>query len=192
MSKYDIEEYFKHLEIPEEPWKDVVAFREWYMDSKMPFIPPWDTEVICSDDATAICMFRHKQFQVELYLVHPNMPIPLHCHPGMESQIVHLGAGGTEKSNTSLILSQWGTIYPVLKPGEFHGARELGVFTKGYAMLTFEKFPDGVEPTSAAVLWAGETAGPKQNELIRKYYPDSDVTDERAIAVFNTGATTVE
>jgi hypothetical protein len=53
-------------------------------------------------------------------------------------------------------------------------------------MLTFEKWPDGVEITTAAANWVGETAGPKQEAIIRAKYPNAyiangyaDVTKEK-------------
>ena len=148
---------------------------------------PWDAEVICSDDATAICVFRHGRFQVELYLVHPDMAVPSHSHPGMDSVIVRLGAGNTGKKHELGVSNIWGAMAPVLRAGEVHGGRPLGFSSKGYAMLTFQHWPEGVDVSSAAVLWKGDTAGPKQDAIVARYLPNvlvregfADVTQDKS------------
>lgn len=168
---WDAGDYFADLEIPDS-WADVEAFANWYMSNRMPWMIPWDAEVICSDDATAICVFRHGRFQVELYLVHPDQAVPSHSHPGMESVIVRLGAGNTGKRHELGVSNIWGAMAPVLHSGEVHGGRPLGFSPKGYAMLTFQHWPEGVEVSSAAVLWKGNTAGPKQDAIIARYLPN--------------------
>jgi hypothetical protein len=166
-------EYFSGLKIPSD-WGSVTEFAQWYMNSGMPWMIPWDAEVICTDDATALCLFRKGRWMVELYLIHPNMAVPTHSHPGMESVIIRLGAGnlGTRdiKTGTS---SFWGSMTPVLHSGEEHGGRPLGFSDKGYALLTFEQWPVGVTPTSAAILWKGTTAGTTHDELILKHTPEA-------------------
>ena len=168
----NIREYFSKLQVPDD-WSDVESFMQWYMDSRMPILPPWNAQVIASDDATAITLFRKGKYQVELYLIHPDIAVPQHSHPGMESVIVYLGGGEQGYRDEFGISTRWGEITPVLYSGDIHGGRELGVSPKGYAMLTFEKWPDDIEPTSAAILWCGNTAGPKQDKLISSKYPNA-------------------
>jgi hypothetical protein len=165
------DEYFGDLDIPQ-TWPGVEAFANWYMSNRMPWMIPWDAEVICSDDATAICVFRHGRFQVELYLVHPEVAVPSHSHPGMDSLIIRLGAGNTGKKHELGVSSIWGAMAPVLRAGEVHGGRPLGFSSKGYAMLTFQHWPEGIEVSSAAVLWKGDTAGPKQDAIVARYLPN--------------------
>jgi hypothetical protein len=143
----------------------------------MPWMIPWEAEVICSDDATAICVFRQGRFQVELYLVHPDVAVPSHSHPGMDSVIIRLGAGNTGKRHELGVSNIWGAMAPVLRAGEIHGGRPLGFSSKGYAMLTFQHWPEGTEVTSAAVLWRGHTAGPKQDAIVARHRPDALVQD---------------
>ena len=61
-------------------WKCVEEFAEWYFENDMPWLPPNEIEVSCSDDATAMPIFRHGQFQVEIYMVHP--------HPHLKSMVI--------------------------------------------------------------------------------------------------------
>lgn len=164
-------EYFSGIEIPDD-WASVTDFAQWYMNIGMPLMVPWDAEVIRTDDATALCLFRKGRWMVELYLIHPNMAVPTHSHPGMESVIVRLGAGNMGLRDPATgVASVWGSMTPVLHSGEEHGGRPLGFSQKGYAMLTFERWPLGISPSSAAILWKGATAGQVHDDLILKHTP---------------------
>jgi hypothetical protein len=57
IKKINIEEYFKNIVIPDD-WDTLEEFVDWYIDSRMPILPPWNAEVIKSDDAVAICVFK--------------------------------------------------------------------------------------------------------------------------------------
>lgn len=157
--------------LPEMGWDSLEQFAQWYMQNGMPMAVPWDAEVIVSDDATAICVFRKPPYQVELYLIHPSIMIPEHAHPGLETLVVHLGGGFRGNRMQNGLSDLWGTSAGKTSADETHGGSQLGVSPKGYAMLTFEKWPDGVPMTSAAAHWRGDTAGPKQDVLIRRHYP---------------------
>ena len=50
-------EYFKEVTIPDS-WETIEDFTNWYLAQRMPLMIPWDAEVIRTDDATAICIFR--------------------------------------------------------------------------------------------------------------------------------------
>jgi hypothetical protein len=154
-------------------WRDVVEFADWYMARGAPMAIPWDAEVIVSDDATAICLFRQAPYQVELYLVHPNMEIPVHSHPGMDSFVVKLGGGELGERLQCGVSSSWGAYSGITRRNETHGGSGFDLAKKGYAMLTFQKWPNGVPMTSAAVHWQGETAGPRQEALIRRHNPSA-------------------
>ena len=78
-----IEDPFANFQTPD-TWANVQEFSDWWMNAKMPVIFPQNPEVFLSDDATAICLFRHGRFQVELYLIHPKPGVPTHEHPGVE------------------------------------------------------------------------------------------------------------
>lgn len=158
-----------HQQIPA-TWDSLEEFARWYCAAGSPLLVPWDAEVIVSDDATAICVFRQPPFQVELYLIHPNVSVPEHAHPDMEVMVVSLGGGKTGNRTSNGLSSSRGMVASTLQPGETHGGGVLGVSPGGYAFLTFEKWPVGVPMTSAAIHWRGATAGPKQEALIRRHH----------------------
>jgi hypothetical protein len=163
--------YFDKLEVPDD-FRDMDHLVEWYFASGTPLAIPWDADVVVSDDATAISLFRHKHYQVELYLVYPSIAIPLHEHPGMLSRIISLG-GGKQGRAKGLVSTSWGVDSGTTSLGQKHGGRNFGSSPRGYAMLTFQIWPVGMRPTSAAYHWKGETAGPKQDALIKAVNPSA-------------------
>lgn len=146
-------------------WNSTEEFAKWYVDNGLPFQPPAGVEVFLSDDATAFCMFRDGQFQVELYLVHPQPNVPEHEHPGVEV---------IEVAVTESVVN----LIPVLKNGQSHGTgiREKAQI-KGYPLVSIQRWHPKLTPTTVAVQWKGNTVGPKQEALIRRFHPDAYVID---------------
>lgn len=154
----------KSLEIPES-WEDVKEFADWWMESGMPIMFPPNPEVFMSDDATAIALFRHKRFQVELYLIHPQPAVPEHEHPGVEVIKMRLG-----NSRTPLMSG-------ILHRGQSHGAGlRLEAEDKGFPLIAFQYWQDR-EPCTVAAMWKGKTVGPMQEALIKRFHPDAYVVD---------------
>jgi len=50
-------------------------------------------------------------------------------------------------------------------------------------VFVFQKWPEGVDPISAAVAWRGKTAGPKHKDLIEEYFPG--IVDEKGVSFFD-------
>jgi len=152
------------LEIPEN-WENVQAFANWWMEAKMPIIFPQNPEVFKSDDATAISIFRHGRFQVELYLIYPNPKVPEHEHPDVEVIKMSLTA---EKGP---IMSN------VLQNGQWHGAGQRMAAEKiGFPLIAFQHWLTR-EPTTIAAMWKGPTVGPLQEALVKRFNPDAYVVD---------------
>ena len=176
----------KPADIPE-TWDSVHAFCKWWYENGMPMLFPTDAEVFCSDDATSIVLFRIGQFQVELYLVFPHPNLPKHEHPGVEviksrpplySDDHEMRA--CEPVSTTLLR---GESHGVGKNFNEHGDDGMG---RGFPLLAFQKWDDGIKPTTVASRWKGIAVGPKQAELVRRFKPDAywdgrivDVTRER-------------
>lgn len=164
--KWTEKDYFSYLKVPD-TWDSVEAFADWYMEEKMPIRIPEDSYVYTNENATAVVLFRHKNFQVELYLGFPESEVDEHYHPGMEVIAMQIG-----KMNQEVV---WGMYTDTLKQGQSHSFDFQG--KKGSAFLTFEKWSDESRMTSASANWIGKTAGPKHDALIKKHYPDSLVKD---------------
>ena len=168
----DPEVYFSSIEIPE-TWPDVASFTDWYFDVRMPLMIPANASVTRTDDATAICIFKKPPYQIEMYIIHPKMMIPTHAHPDVEIVTAILGGGKIWRSTNVGTSASWGIVSQILKSGEYHGGPHLSALSEGYVLLSFEKWPDNAEITSAAIQWKGPTAGPIHDELIRKRSPCS-------------------
>lgn len=161
------------VEVP--AWESVNEFCEWWVAVGCPIAPPSET-VHLSDDATSIALFRSGQFQVELYLIHPNPNLPIHGHPDVEVIKMRLDcfdtSDGVVKKTTLNPASE------ALLQGRSHGA---GVNFKegktaensGFGLLAFQKWKEGLTPTTVAARWKGRTVGPKQEALIRKLTPEA-------------------
>lgn len=147
------------LNIPD-TWINVQSFCDWYIENGMPTRIPSDAEVFCSDDATAICLFRHGQFQVELYLVHPQPLVQLHEHPYVEVIKMSVVDGVAIAEN-------------VLHMGQSHGdgMRRKGDL-KGFPLIAFQHWKFD-KPTTVASAWKGKTVGVKHEALIKRFHPNS-------------------
>ncbi len=158
--------------IPEE-WPDVRAFADWWCASGWPILPPEGAEVFLSDDATAFCLFRRGRFQVEFYMIHPNPLLQEHEHPGVEVIKMRIDGVYAPAKGAFELPPQWGSMSPILKRGQAHGsgARTFGE-RLGFPLLAFQHWQDH-EPSTVAAAWKGETVGPKQEDLIRRFFPNA-------------------
>ena len=146
-------------------FSDVVAFAEWYLRSGLPVLLPEKHEVFVSDDATASCLFRHGQFQFEMYLIHPNPVVPYHEHPGV--------------SNIEIPSNFWSDVTPLLlrgfvqHAGQPHGEsiRERAEHN-GFLLFSAQMWDEGLDVSTIGARWKGHTAGPKHEALIRRFNPD--------------------
>lgn len=159
--------YFSHLNIPD-AWDSLHALKDWYLEQRMPMIIPEGSPVYVTNNATAIVLFRRGNFQVELYITHGEEVLSDHSHPRME--VLTMPIGGCDNNI-------WGVFSPVLVEGQSHSA----AFDEGgLVFLTFEKWENKAEMTSAAVNWKGETSGDVHDALIRKYHPNAVVHNNYA------------
>jgi hypothetical protein len=168
--------YFENIKIPD-TWDSIESFTNWYLEQRMPLMIPWDAEVIRTDDATAICIFRKPPYQVELYLIHPGLSVAKHAHPGMEVITMTLGGGKIDTKSVTNTSTCWGDISENLKNGEFHGGQPILKKTLGFGLMSFEKWPANVPMTSAAIHWVGETAGVVHDKLISSHHPGAVLHD---------------
>jgi len=178
---FESNDFFKDLQIPKD-WDTLEDFVNWYMESKIPIMIPWNAKVIRSDDAVAISIFRKGQYQVEFYLEYPEMYIRKHSHPRMEVITMDLGGGGLTPRNENNTSRIWGTAYMKLLAGEYHGGDTSSLLSNGFCTLAFQKWEDPTEMTSAAIQWKGEIQGPIQAKLIKDNVKTALVQDNYADA----------
>jgi hypothetical protein len=151
-----------------ETWPDLETFASWYINTQIPFLVPNGCGSVVTDDATAISIFRKEPYQVEFYIIHPKVNIKLHSHPDVETFTVMLGGEKTATTGdfgTSNTFNR--TTIPKVPYGQKHGKfTDSGFSGEGFAMLSFQKWRDGVPITSAALNWKGPSAGPIHDKLL--------------------------
>lgn len=156
---------------PAEGWADLREFAEWYMSLGAPLLCPSDTEVYVSDDALTFPIYRNGRYQVELYVLHNPVAVPRHGHPYVEV-IQSFMTGDADL--------HWSDLSPVLVHPEQHGGETFRKFVRSEAperklLLTFERWPEGVKPSTIAAVWKGDTVGPLQEALVRRFFPQAYV-----------------
>lgn len=152
------------MKIPE-TWNSTEDFAKWYVDNGLPFMPPANVEVFNSDDATAFCMFKKGQFQVELYLIFPQPLVPIHEHPGVEVIETPVTDGVAH-------------VIPTLRNGQAHGQgiRDRAEL-KGYPLVSIQRWHPKLTPTTVAAQWKGKTVGPLHEALIKRFHPNALIVD---------------
>jgi hypothetical protein len=146
-------------------FSDVVGFAEWYLRLGMPVLLPEKHEVFISDDATSSCLFRHGRFQLEMYLIHPQPVIPQHEHPGVAN--IEISSSVWSNLNTSMLISR------LQGPGQSHGnSIQERAQHSGFMLFSAQMWDEGLEVSTIASRWKGQTAGPKHEALIKRFNPD--------------------
>ena len=155
---------------------NVQEFKDHWIKMGMPWRPPFKNPIHVTDIAYSLCVYRHKNFQVELYLCKPNTQSPLHSHPGVESISMYL-TGHLEffKPNEGYVdlshlqrKKEDGTHILVGQISNVNNGKEphaLRVGDSGGAFLVFEDWADK-EPTSVTLNWEGELVGDVHKKTI--------------------------
>lgn len=159
------------LAAPADEWADLKTFAEWYMALGAPLVCPVDTEVYVSDDAVTFPIYRNGRYQVELYVLHNPLAVPRHGHPYVE--VIQSFVTGDEGAT-------WSELSPVLVHPEQHGGEDFKKFVREQRperklLLTFERWPENVKPSTIAAVWKGDTVGPLQEALVRRFFPQAYV-----------------
>jgi hypothetical protein len=163
-----LNKYSSYLSIPDN-WESLNDFANWYIDNKMPIIIPEDSHVYYTELVSSYVMFKHKTFQVEMYVIKPNhtIPTPNHCHPGVDLLMFHIGG----KAAQALL----GNCTPILKSGQYHGGAATFFNKYGTIWLSIQQWHDITNMTSVSVHWKGETDGPEHIAMILKHRPNAYV-----------------
>jgi hypothetical protein len=156
-------------------YTNVEEFKNWWLKAGRPLKPPFEKPIHTTDIAYAICLYREKQYQVELYICKPNTESPYHSHPGIESVSVYLAGNLSfgRKDVGFIDLSEYqksqenGAHMLLGKSIEsnFETEHALKIGPEGGAFLIFEKWYTK-SPTSVTINWEGETVGKLHDQTI--------------------------
>ena len=155
------------VDVPE-TWASLEDFANWYLDQRLPYQIPANAELFRTDDASALCVFRHGQFQVELYFIDDVFRVKAHAHPGVEVLQLSMVSPGLP----------FGSPMNHIRSGEFHGGRgRPDDPSLPGSILAFERWDEGLPPTTVAARWHGPLVGPLHRAIVTRFYPDAKIVD---------------
>jgi len=153
---------------------DLSYFTNWYLTSgKIDRIyTPFKNPLLFIEGVSGIVLYRSKPYQVELFICQPNLIIPEHTHPDVDSYELFLygmkftHSGETVMSEEEALEEQDG--YPInayqtirVKPNDLHG----GTASKeGGAFISIQHWLNDVEPTHVSSNWNGNSMGKQHSD----------------------------
>lgn len=152
------------------------AFAAWYCKVMGP-IPPSPFEAITRlEGFIGMTLYRHGQFQVQMWICDPYSEIPDHSHPDVDSLQVYVSGEVFLRFNGQPVITPDSLDYAAIgsetispkngfslrvRPTDNHGAT---IGPRGGVFITFQEWLNGVEPQSVEMNWKG----PVLNESHRK------------------------
>ena len=151
-------------------------FKIWYL-SKQPtinFCVPFSNPLMFIDGISGLTLYRENNFQVQLFICEPNINIPEHTHPNIDSfelflygmKFTHSGKTIIDsdmalKEKNKIPFCSYQTIR--VKPNDWHG----GVSSKnGGAFISIQHWLNDTKPTHVSDDWQGEVVGKKHKQQL--------------------------
>ena len=166
-----------------DPKEDNLSFfANWFLtsgDIKGVYTPSDKNALLFIEGVHGITLYRKKPYQVELFICQPNLNIPEHTHPNVDSYEVFLyGMNFTHGGQTAISKEQsleetnglptyaYQTIR--VRPNDLHG----GIASKyGGAFISIQHWLNNIEPSHVSSDWDGNSMGDehsKQAKLDKK------------------------
>ena len=151
-------------------------FANWYLTSgKIDRVyTPINKGLLFIEGVNGIVLYRHKPYQVELFICKPNLEIPEHYHPDVDSYELFLYGMRFTHSNETVIsdkealeeyegmpLHAYRTIR--VKPNDIHGGK---ASKHGGAFISIQHWLNDVDPTHVSSNWDGKSMGKKHLEMV--------------------------
>ncbi len=146
-------------------------FADWYLEEHKQFvIPPFYDAITFIDGIGGIVLYREPPFQVQLFLVGPNVQITEHMHPNVDSYEIYV-SGDVQfincgqkilPDNIETTLSPRGipkTFRSRVRvyPSDPHSAYTGPI---GGSFMSIQHWLNDTKPTSVAEDWDGNPLGP--------------------------------
>ena len=149
-------------------------FANWYLTSKEinRIYTPFKNPLLFIEGVSGVVLYRVKPFQVELFICQPNLVIPEHTHPDVDSYELFLYGmkfthGGetviTDEQAQEEIEGMPSYAYETIRvrPNDPHG----GTASKnGGSFISIQHWLNDVEPTHVSSNWDGNSMGTKHSE----------------------------
>lgn len=154
------------------------SFLNWFKDHSPKFgLIPLLNAVHKIEDVTSVTWLRHKQFQVQLFIVPPNYVIPEHTHPNVDSYELYLGGQskfslfgewivdeGEIQQPSGLGLSKIREFSIRVLPNSPHG----GVFgPSGGVFMSVQHWLNGVKPHCVSSDYTGKVMGEHHLSMVK-------------------------
>ena len=160
-----------------DPTEDKLShYANWYLSTKDigNIYTPNNDGLLFIEGLTGIVLHRDKSFQVELFTCNPNVTLPEHTHPNVDSYECFLyGMEFTHSGETIIDAEealQEENGYPIhayqtirVRPNDLHGGTASG---RGGAFLSLQHWLDDIEPTHITSNWDGHPMGTIHSEQI--------------------------
>lgn len=154
-------------------WQSVGEFALWYASKNYPIVLPPDFAPSIIEGAISFPIFKHRNFQAELYLFDTRV-VGEHAHPFVDL----FNVGLDEKIN------DWGMSEGVIYPATHNKggvANDDWVGNERYSLLlAMQKFHAGVDPCTISAYWKGRTCGQLHESVILKRFPNAFLKDRFA------------
>lgn len=128
---------------------ELEAFINWWLATR-PFNTPTDTPTNYNGELSGVVLYRHGQYQVQLFNIRPNSVIDPHVHPNVDSYEVFVGGDINFMCNDEWFEQNILGSRIRIKPSSWHSGK---FGEKGGCFLSIQKWLDGVAPTSIVENW---------------------------------------
>ena len=159
------------------PHDELSTFLVWFFEVRPFFYVPSKGGLNFVDGAHTITLYRVEDKQVQMILMDPDIEIPEHVHPNVDSYEVALNGMTFTHSGQELV--NYATDQEVteaglymnhglcvrVKPNDLHGGNSS---PDGAVFISVQHWLNGVTPTSVEKDWEGDTLGAAHASTIIK------------------------
>lgn len=155
------------------------AFLDWFIAKSPKFgLVPLHNAVHQIEDVMSVTWFRHKQFQVQLFIVPPNYIIPEHTHPNVDSFELYIGGQAKFSLHGHWELSDQDVAIP--SPEGFSIARTMSIRVKpnflhggsfgpsGGVFMSVQHWLNGVKPHCVSADYTGQVMGEHHLDFVKE------------------------
>jgi hypothetical protein len=151
-----------------DPKEDSLSqFADWYLNSGdiKRIYAPHNDPLLFIDGVSGVVLYRRDNFQVELFICEPNVDIPVHTHPNVDSfelflcgmEFTHNGKHAIDHEQSleeidGMPRYAYTTIR--VRPNDPHGALSS---KNGGSFLSIQHWLNGKPPTHVSSDWDGKT-----------------------------------
>ena len=153
-------------------------FKNWYIAQKLiiRLCVPFDNPLMFIDGISGLTLYRENNFQVQLFICEPDINIPEHIHPNIDSfelflygmKFTHSGktiidSNMALKENNEMPFHYYQTIR--VKPNDWHG----GTSSKnGGSFISIQHWLNNTKPTHVSDDWQGNVVGNKHKKQLER------------------------